>query len=414
MRVTFLSVLLVVVCINACGGGSGGGGQVKTGSSTASSEPGFRTKASLGEALFSDVNLSLNRTQSCATCHNPEHAFVDNRLDAEGKIAATSLGDDGVSMGDRNTPTAVYALISPEFQYGTHRRFNSQQPDYTGFVGGQFLDGRATDLMAQAEGPLVNPVEMGMPDEASVVQRIVENSDYLAAFITLYGATVFDEVEIAYDAVADAIAAFEKTDVFFAFDSRYDRSLTGDYIYDPLSKAAQGKALFFSQQFTNCATCHQLQPNGHKQEVFTNYEYHNIGVPRNIAERLLNGQSSAFVDQGLLDNPEVTSELEKGKFKVPTLRNVAVTAPYMHNGVFRELRTVIAFYDHFLAGSEHELNPETGAPWVEAEIPETIALLELEDANPLTSEEVDALVCFLRTLTDARYESLLVDDGLCE
>lgn len=414
MRVTFISVLSVVACISACGGGGASGGQANTVSSAASSEPGFRNKAELGEALFSDVNLSLNRTQSCATCHDPEHAFVDARLDTEGKVVATSLGDDGVSLGDRNTPTAAYALMSPEFHYGSHSRINSQQPDYTGFIGGQFLDGRATDLAAQAEGPPLNPVEMGMPDEASVVQRIIDNSDYVASFEKLYGATVFDTVDIAYDAAAEAIAAFEKTSVFFAFDSRYDRSLTGDYLYDPLSKAAQGKALFFSQQFTHCATCHQLQPNGHKQEVFTNYEYHNIGVPGNSADRLLNGQSSTFVDQGLLDNPEVVDASEKGKFKVPTLRNVAVTAPYMHNGVFRELRTVIAFYDHFLTGSEHVLNPETGVPWVNAEIVETVALPELEDANLLSDDDIDALECFLRTLTDGRYESLLPDDGLCD
>lgn len=370
----------------------------------------FQTKVALGEALYSDTNLSLNRTQSCATCHNPERAFIDDRLDSEGKVSATSLGDDALSFGDRNTPTAAYAAFTPEFGQETHSRFNSQQPDYTGFVGGQFVDGRAADLQQQAEGPFLNAIEMGMPDEESVVLRIKENTDYIASFESLYGTTIFDDISAAYSAVADAIAEFEKTDEFAPFSSKYDKSLRGEYTYDPLSKAAQGKALYFSQQFTNCATCHQLRSNSSPQELFTNFEYHNIGVPSNTADRTLYGLDTSFVDNGLLDNEHVTDTAHKGKFRVPTLRNIAVTAPYMHNGVFKELSTVIKFYDHFLTGSEHTLNPETGLAWASPEVPETVSTTELVDGNKLDEDEIEALVCFLHTLTDERYEALIPDN----
>ncbi|MCG7957383.1 MAG: methylamine utilization protein MauG, partial [Candidatus Thiodiazotropha endolucinida] len=91
------------------------------------------SKEALGEALFSDVNLSVNRTQACSTCHNPDRAFIDDRLDAFGEIGAVSLGDDGISLGDRNTPSAAYAAFSPEFYEGTRDRLNSDAGQYQGF-----------------------------------------------------------------------------------------------------------------------------------------------------------------------------------------------------------------------------------------------------------------------------------------
>lgn len=403
-----LGLAILTALLAACGGGGS-----SDSAAPATQTPAFSSKEALGESLFSDTNLSLNRTQSCATCHNPEHAFIDDRLDGStGQVRAVSLGDDGTSLGDRNSPTAAYALFSPTFQWGTHARINSQQPDYSGFLGGQFLEGRETDLKGQASGPPLNPVEMNMPDKSSVVARLRENADYEASFKTLFGDGVFDGVDTTYAAMTEAIASFEQTSAFFAFDSKYDRSLRGEYTYDPLSKAAAGKSLFFSQQFTNCATCHQLHPNGHKQETFTSYEYHNIGVPVNENVRALNGKPLDFVDNGLRANPAVTDDAHKGKFKVPTLRNVAVTGPYMHNGVFKELKTVIQFYDHFLEGSTHTLNSETGAPWANPEVPETVSTTELNDGRNLSDADVEALVCFLRTLTDARYEPLIEGEGI--
>ncbi|MDD3446254.1 MAG: cytochrome-c peroxidase, partial [Zavarzinia sp.] len=124
--------------------------------------------AALGADLFNDSNLSLNRTQACASCHMPYFGFVDPReVPAAGD--AVSLGDDGHSIGTRNAPTASYAASAPAF----HRTADGK------YVGGLFLDGRAGTLEDQAGGPPLNPVEMGMPDKAAVVERLKENADYV-------------------------------------------------------------------------------------------------------------------------------------------------------------------------------------------------------------------------------------------
>ncbi|MBT3012293.1 MAG: c-type cytochrome [Candidatus Thiodiazotropha sp. (ex Lucina aurantia)] len=388
--------------LSACGGGGGG--------DSSTSEPVFATKDELGAALFSDVNLSGDRTQACATCHNPDRAFIDDRLDSFGDIGAVSLGDDGTSLGDRNAPTAAYAAFSPDFTEGNRDRLNSDAGHYQGFIGGQFLDGRKLDLKGQAGGPPLNPIEMNMPDKASVVARLQENEDYVESFKSLYGEEIFDDVDAAYEAMTDSIAEFEKTEFFATFDSDYDRHINGEYDEYILTKAGLGKALFFSQEFTNCATCHQLQPNSHPEETFSSYEYHNIGTPENTAIRAINNTPADFVDNGLFDNPDTTDESHRGKFKVPTLRNVAVTEPYMHNGVFRDLKTVILFYDQF-NNPDRSLNPETGAAWADPEVPDTVNHTELA-APSLTDDEVEALVCFLRSLTDARYMHLIEEKGI--
>jgi cytochrome c peroxidase len=367
----------------------------------------------LGRALFFDKNLSKNRTQSCASCHQPEFAFMDARKDPQGKVGAFSLGDDGFSLGDRNTPSITYARFSPDFNLGEHERFNSQQSAYKGYQGGFFWDGRAATLAQQAAGPFLNPIEMAMPNAAAVMERIKANPEYQVSFKTFFGEAIFADDEQAYLKVTQVIAEFEKTTEVNRFSSKYDRALKGDYFYDPLTKEAQGKALFFSQQFTNCATCHQLKPNNHKQEMFTSYEYHNIGAPQNTVDRQSAGKNIDFKDPGLIDNPFIIQEEAlRGKFKVPSLRNVAVTAPYMHNGVFKDLRTTLVFYQSFLEGTKHTHNPETGLPWAPAEHSENLAEQELKDGKLLKDDEIDALVCFLRSLTDKEYEHLLPKDNL--
>ncbi|MCK5918218.1 MAG: c-type cytochrome [Cocleimonas sp.] len=381
-------LISAIAVLSACGGGGGGG-----------SSASLASEAILGEKLFFDKNLSKNRTQSCSTCHDPDHGFIDARLDPiTNKIRAVSLGDDNVSVGSRNTPTAAYAKFSPDFHSGTRNRLNSKQPDYNGAIGGQFLDGRELDLKGQAGGPPLNPVEMNMPNKASVIDRVMENSDYIEAFERFYGDTIFEDKDKAYLKMTVSIAKFEKTKQFSPFDSKYDRSLKDATVLS--LKEAFGKSLFFSQQFTNCASCHQLRPNSHAEETFSGYEYHNIGVPSVIA----------VADKGLFDNTE--KELDIGKFKVPTLRNVAVTEPYMHNGVFQDLRTVIEFYDKFLTNSQHTINPETGQLWKDAEFPATVSLIELKDGKKMNSDRIEAMVCFLRTLTDAKYEHLIQEKGI--
>lgn len=347
--------------------------------------------AALGQALFHDPNLSFNRTQSCATCHDPDRAFVDPRG------FAASIGDDGKSLGDRNAPTAAYGALVPPL----HRAEDGQ------WIGGLFHDGRAPTLEVQAGGPPLNPSEMGMRSTAAITERLRENADYRSAFPKLFGEEVLDDPDAAYEALTRAIAAFERTEIFAPFDSRYDRFLRGEAT---LSKEEElGRVLFFSEQFTNCNQCHKLSRSQmDPRETFTDYRYHNIGVPENTALRQANGVAAGTIDPGLAGNPLVDSAVERSKFRTPTLRNVAVTAPYMHNGVFADLKTVVSFYNRYNSkAAASQLNPETGKLFGFPPVPETLAVKELTHGPALDDRRVDALVAFLKTLTDARYEKLL-------
>ena len=360
------------------------------------------SKAELGATLFFDPGLSASGEQSCATCHAPEHAFTDRR--GRDIAAAVSLGGDGHSLGDRNAPTITYAAFVPDF----HR-----QPDGV-YVGGLFWDGRARDLAEQAGGPPLNPIEMAMRDKRDVVRVLEDSAFYRASLKANYGEDVFDDTEQAYAAITDAIATFEREPEFATFDSRYDRALRGEIELTPEEEL--GRTLFFSEQFTNCNTCHQLRTSPtDPRETFSNYEYHNIGVPEHAALRGLNSKSGehGFHDDGLAENPllDAPDESLRGRFRTPSLRNVAVTGPYMHNGIFNDLRTVILFYNKYNSRAEkRQINPETGERWREPEVTANLSLVELEKGPALNDQRIDALLAFLRALTDERYEHLLEDD----
>ncbi|MFY9069633.1 cytochrome c peroxidase [Aliarcobacter butzleri] len=347
-------------------------------------------KEDLGRILFFDVNLSKNRTQSCATCHNPNAGFVDDRDNGVKKMA--SLGDDGKSLGDRQAPTASYAKFSPVFH------FDEKAKKY---VGGQFWDGREATLEGQAGGPPLNPIEMGMSDKKAVVDRLKENTLYVDSFKKIFGADIFKNDDKAYEAMTIAIASFERTDEFSPFDSKYDRYLKGEYDLTPLEDL--GKSIFFSNNNNSCANCHVLKGEDKEGETFTNYQYHNIGTPANNELRAKNGVKA--IDEGLLANSNVSDVAQKGKHKVPTLRNVAVTGPYMHNGVFKDLKTVVEFYDKY-NNKDRNIDPEINKPWEEPEVKDNISLQELK-ANKLTDRKVEALVAFMKLLTDKKYEHLL-------
>lgn len=365
----------------------------------ADEDPQRQTKLEdLGRALFFDVGLSRDRTQSCATCHDPAEAFTDWRDNGVDSMA--SLGDDGHTLGDRNAPTLSYAAEAPAFGRNEQGRYR----------GGQFWDGRAADLATQAGQPILDPREMNMPDRAAVIERLREHEQYPTAFRTLFGEGILEDEEAAWGAMTRSIAAFEKTAFFSPFDSRYDRYLRGEY--EPTGQEELGMALFFSQQFSNCNQCHMRKslPES-RRETFTNYRYFNIGTPANSALREANGLGKDHIDRGLSGNPLVEDEQAAGKMKVPTLRNVAVTGPWMHNGVFSELRTVVQFYNKYNSRNRaHQINPETGKPWREPEVDDNLALEELESGSALDERRIDAIVAFLKMLTDRRYEHLLDRD----
>jgi cytochrome c peroxidase len=357
----------------------------------------YPTPQKLGEALFHDPNLSHNRTQSCATCHMPARAFSDRNDVHKGN--AVSLGDDGKSFGDRNAPSATYAALSPPF---------GKDADGA-WLGGQFWDGRAKTLEEQAGGPPLNPAEMGMTDDKAIATRIAENEAYVKAFEAFYGKDVLTDPAKTFAAATSAIASFERTPDFAPFDSKYDRYLRGEV--QLTEEEELGRTLFFSKQFTNCNLCHEVKARDGRIEgaTFTGYKYFNIGVPANPDARKLNGAKPDHVDFGLAANPDVKGDpKQRGKFKTPSLRNVAVTGPYMHNGVFNDLRTVILFYNKYNSKKKsRQINPETGQRWAPPEVADTIDMEKLESGPALDDKRIDALVAFLKTLTDKRYEPLL-------
>jgi cytochrome c peroxidase len=356
--------------------------------------PALDTLDKLGQALFADRNLSFTRTQSCVSCHSPELAFTDPR--ELGKVeGAVSLGADGRSLGDRNSPSIEYVSFTPEFRFAANG-----EP-----IGGFFWDGRARTLEEQAGGPPLNPAEMGMPDKQSVVARIGEDPRLAAAFRALFGEAVFEDTDRAYAAMTQALAAFERRPDFSPFDSKYDRSLRGETALT--ATEAQGRDLFFSRERSSCSACHMSNGDGARAaEVFTNFKYYNIGTPANAKVRALNGSKPGHIDRGLAENPAAPGAVNEGKFKVPGLRNAAITGPYMHNGVFKDLRTVLLFHQRF-SSDGLQIDPETGQPWENPEVPANLALASLKAAPPLSESEIDALIAFLKTLTGQRYERLV-------
>ncbi len=345
--------------------------------------------AALGRALFFDTNLSEPRGQSCATCHDPAHAFADPRDNGVG--GAFSRGADGRSLGRRNTPSIAYAASVPPFA----RAADGEA------LGGLFLDGRARDLAEQAAGPLLDPLEMALPDRAALLARLREQPRYVAAFAREFGSDALSDPAQALAAAGAALAAFQSGAPFMPFDSRYDRYLRGEV---RLSEQEElGRRLYFSD-LANCMSCHLLRRDGQTAgEPFTDHRYHNIGVPANPA-----AGAAVGVDRGLAENPRAAGAASAGRFRTPGLRNVAVTAPYMHNGVFARLETALAFYNHYIVdNAEVGINPETGRPWGPPEVGDNLAHELLGAGHPMDDERIAALVAFLRTLTDRRYEHLL-------
>lgn len=342
--------------------------------------------AQLGQQLFFDNNLSFNRTQSCASCHDPARAFTDARPNRV--LSAASSGADGQTLGDRHAPSLTYAAYAPQL--------HELEPGV--YAGGQFWDGRAESLEQQASSPLYNASEMALPDPSALRTRLLEQEFYQQAFRGLFSDDVFDKPELLNTAFSSAIVAFQRTDLFSPFDSRYDRYLRGEI--QPTLQELTGMGLFFNNGFTNCSHCHQLNslPNS-AGETFSNYRYENIGLPVNTQLRALNGRGVDYVDPGFM---------QQGRFKVPSLRNVAVTAPYMHNGIFNELRTVLLFYNKFnTTGGTSQINPESNQPWGEPEVDGHRDMVKLTAGIPLSTRHMDAIEAFLRMLTDQRYEHLL-------
>jgi len=343
---------------------------------TISVDPSFTTKEWLGKLLFFDESLSTPVGQSCASCHDPEVAFADPEFDLP--VSRGSL--PGV-FGNRNDMTVSYSAFVPPLHF---------DEEDSVWVGGLFWDGRVNSLSEQAKGPPLNPLEMANPDTLTIFRKLQALS-YAELFTSAYGTDALSDPEIAFINMADAIEAYEKTDEVSPFSSKYDFWLKGDTEFN--KQELRGLKLFEAEDKGNCAACH---PNRTSEDgtppFFTDFTYDNLGTPKNpenpfyLLPEELNPDGFDFIDYGL--GKTVNDPLQNGKFRVPTLRNVALTTPYMHNGVFKTLFSNLAFY-----------NTRDVAEWPPPEVFDNVNEEELGNLE-LTNQELEDLVAFLRTLTD--------------
>lgn len=326
-------------------------------------------KINLGDKLYHDERFSADGKVSCATCHSREKGFTDNLKVSKGFKGQT---------GTRNAPTVINAA----------------------FYTSQFWDGREPDLEGQSKQPPINPVEGGLPDHQPILKIVLQDKTYSAAFKDVFGVSGTD---ITMEHVSKAIASFERTIV--SGNSAFDRYYYAGDI-DAMSDAQiRGFELFKLKG--RCVSCHVIEQT---QAIFTDNRFHNIGVgfkmiqgkeSETAATMIASKRKGADVDTAVLTQKNM-SELGRfavtenpthvGAFKTPTLRNVAVTFPYMHDGSLERLEDVIDFYNN--GGRVNEDDPDSGF------LSGGIRPLGLSD------DEKEDLVEFLKALTSPEYQKL--------
>jgi cytochrome c peroxidase len=328
------------------------------------------SKVALGEKLFNDKRFSSTGQVSCSTCHAPEKAFTDSPLQ-------TSEGVHNLT-GTRNAPTLANAA----------------------YFKRAFWDGRSSGFEDQSRHPFVNPVEMGLRDYAPILQIVRTDPEYVGMFRAAFGK---EPAAVGMTEVKQAIATFERTLVFG--DSPFDRWYFGGDKLAMSESAQRGFKVFMEDG--RCVSCHTIEQN---VALFTDNRFHNIGVgikriendlPRLAPELLLAKARGVNVDKAVLAS-EKTAEFGRfaltitlddlGAFKTSTLRNVAVTAPYMHDGSLETLRDVVVHYNNggvtdktdrvsdYLSGGIRPLN--------------------------LTEQQISDLVAFLESLTSPQFAAL--------
>jgi cytochrome c peroxidase len=343
---------------------------------------------SLGKVIFFDTDLSRPRGQSCASCHDPAAGFADpNHL-------AVSTGAIPNRVGNRNAQSISYAMYSPELYFDPTTTPAIPEGKYH---GGLFWDGRANTLEDQAKQPFLNPLEMHNPNKITVVQS-VRRAEYAGLFKEVFGPFSLRDVEQAYEYIAQALADYMRSPEVNPFTSKYDYWKKGQAEYT--ESELRGYQLFTGTG-AKCFNCHS-------EPYFTNFGHQNLGTPRNpdlpyyFLPPSLNPDGVDYIDQGLGDflrsagYPEEQAVKEDGKFKIPSLRNCALTAPYSHNGYHETLRDLVVF------NNTRDL-PE--ANWPAPEVPETVhrhpmAMPGTLGRLGLNDQQIDDIVAFLHTLTD--------------
>jgi cytochrome c peroxidase len=365
--------------------------------------PPAATLTALGRALFMDPSLSASGATACASCHDPARAFgpANDR-------AVQRAGPDGRAPGIRAVPSLTYTQSVPAF---TEHYFDDEGDDSIdqGPAGGRTWDGRAASAHEQARAPLLSAFEMANADDADVVAK-VRAAAYAGQFRDAFGAGFFDRPEIAINGILLALEVYQQSPAaFYPYTSKYDAWLRGQA---SLSDAEErGRKLFNDPSRGNCEHCHPSGIRSGAFPAFTDYGYVALGVPRN--PDIPANADAGYYDLGLC-GPLRTDLRDHaaycGRFRTPSLRNVALRPVFFHNGVVRTLECAVEFY------ADRDSNPARWYPRsrdgtvrkfddlpdayhrnVETDVPFGAAA----GAPPSLSEaEVSDLVAFLNTLTD--------------
>jgi cytochrome c peroxidase len=387
-KTTSAAAVLSAICASLAGAAT-----------VAGSAPPDPAVAALGREIFFDVSLSASGHLSCATCHDPRYAYGP----PPGRALALG-GPHGDQRGTRAVPSLRYLNGTPPFTLSMHFVDGD-----TGPGGGFTWDGRAASLRTQAVIPLLAANEMANTGPADVAAKL-RRAAYAPRLRELFGPDVFAQPERAFDAALVALEAFQHTAAeFFPFSSRYDLFLRGDG--DLTEQEERGIAIFKDPQKGNCASCHTTVTRGGAPPSFTDFDYANVGAPRNA--QIAANADPRYFDLGLCGPVRTDLTDQKalcGMFRTPSLRNVALRDAFMHNGSLHSLRDVLEFY------AQRDTNPERWYPRKadgtidkENDLPaELRGHLNVEvpfnrkpgDAPALSDPEIDDLLAFLRTLTD--------------
>jgi cytochrome c peroxidase len=344
VRLLLAAVAMPAACGGAPGAGGGAPGATAPGAPPApAGRPGLTLAAAVGKELFFDKGLSASGAMSCATCHDPDHAYGPPN-----DLAVQLGGPDGRAPGMRAVPSLRYTEYTPPY---ADLLDNPDGISVPGPGGGFTWDGRASTLAEQARVPLLSPVEMANPGAAEVVAK-VRAAPYAERILRAFPAVAWTDTESAFRAVGAALEAFQRQDPSFhpytsKFDLRADNKIGGTFT----AAEMRGYRLFIDPKSANCASCHFHGAGlGGSSGIFTDYSYEAIGVPRN-------GAIAANADPGHYDlgvcGPLRSDHAPAGgapstfcgMFKTPTLRNVATRKVFFHNGVIRSLEQALRFYN---------------------------------------------------------------------
>ena len=359
--------------------------------------------ARLGRQMFSDPTLSASGKLSCASCHDPAHAYA-----APNGLAVQAGGARMTRAGVRAVPSLRYKEATPPYADMLDNPDGISTP---GPGGGLTQDGRAATLAEQARIPLLNPIEMANRSPADVVARM-RKSTSAHAFRAVFGEHAFED-EAAFDNATKALQAFQLEDPsFHPYSSRYDL-YAGNKIGGTMSPAeARGFAVYNDPDKGNCFACHYNGAGlGGSVALFTDFTYAAIGVPRNAA--IPANKDPKYADLGLCSRPDHAGKANEqycGEFKTPTLRNVATRQVFFHNGRMKSLAEVIRFYN------TRDTEPERWYPVVDGKVRKYDDLPRRYRGNidtqkpldgrargsapPMTEQEMNDLEAFLEMLTD--------------